>query len=61
MWELTIKECFDQDCFADDKLKWYDALSTKVELRDALIRRFKSRLTTLKKNCEAFMKGDFFL
>ena len=60
MWELTVKECFDQDCFADDKIKWYDASVTDADLHEALIRRFKSRFSILKKNWEAFMKVVFF-
>ena len=45
MCEKTVKEYFDQDIFVDDKVKFYDALATDTELREALIRRFKSRLT----------------
>ena len=52
-----MKQCFDQDCFKDDKDKWYDASTNNTELREALIRRFKSRLATLKTTCDTFMKG----
>ena len=37
MWETTVKERFDQDCFEDDKVKWYDASATSAGLRDALV------------------------
>ena len=59
MWLKTVKECFDQDSFVNDKVKWYDSSEDDVKLRDALLRRFKSRLSVLKKNCDAFMAGIF--
>ena len=58
-WDLTVKQCFDQDCFDNDKLKWFDGLADKPDLREALIRRFKSRLATLKTTCDTFMKSKF--
>ena len=60
MWEKTVKECFDQDIFKDDKIKFYDASEDDAEARKALIRRFKSRVTVLEKNCEAFISGNSF-